>query len=201
MQFTDHQTYTSTSGAPNHFNICESGAITLKNSDEQAEIVDDDCSSDGFDDQDDQSDNFAKELEERIQADLEIESIFSSVPQARSFSLGKSLPERPCNPIIKDKFFKEETWDSMSLPNSRVPVLNDRHVYLSKYRECSLERQRIIIQEDFEAVNEMHQLLLSPQCNGGTNDVSSGSKTSISEISSLESDFSRMLTDEHLEDQ
>ena len=53
-------------------------------------------------------DEFTQELEDRIEADLEIESIFESAPQARSLSLGKSLPERPGNPIINDKYFQNE---------------------------------------------------------------------------------------------
>jgi hypothetical protein len=82
----------------------------------------------------------------------------------------------------------------MSMPNLKIPMLNYRKMYFSKYRDCSLERQRIIIQEDFEAVNEMHQLLLSPEFKN--KDVSLRCRTSVSELSSLGSDFSRMLNDD-----
>lgn len=124
-----------------------------------AEEADDEDNLEPGEPDNDHSDSFVRDLEDRIQADLEIETIFSSVPQGRSLSLGKSLPERPGNPIIKDKFFKDEDCDNMSMPNFKIPMLHDRQLYMSKYRDCSLERQRIIIQEDFEAVNEMHQLL------------------------------------------
>ena len=193
IQRTGHQNMTPTPLAPIHVNSCESGSITLQNSDEQAENIDDDSSSEGYNDQDhfDSSTNFVQELEERIEAALEIETIFSSVsPQIRSQSLGKSLPERPCNPIIKDKFFAEETFDNVSMPNSKMAVLDERHVYMSKYRDCSPDRQRIIIQEDYEAVNEMHQLLLFPQVDGEVNKGKSCS-ASVSETSSIESDFSQ----------
>ena len=174
------------------------GLETLKNIEKHLYDKDDELISDTIDDTEDNSDEFIKDLEERIQADLEIETIFSAVPQPRSFSLGKSLPERPCNPIIKDKFFKNEDWDNLSMPNTRAPMLDDRHVYMSKYRDFSLERQRIILQEDFEAVNEIHQLLLSSDSNSDKNKISK-SKTSCSELSSLETNFSRMHIDENWE--
>jgi len=148
----------------------------------------------------DESDNFVRELEEKIEADLEVETIFASVQQPRSLSLGKSLPERPGNPIIKDKYFKEEAYDNISMPNEKIPFLNNRQLYMSKYRDYSLERQRIIFQEDYEAVNEIHQLLLSSKSSEKQKDSTSRSKSSMSEISSLESDFSRMFIDDSLEE-
>lgn len=60
----------------------------------------------------DEGNDFTRELEDRIEADLEVENIFKDVPQARSLSLGKSLPERPGNPIINDKLFKKEEVNS-----------------------------------------------------------------------------------------
>lgn len=56
-------------------------------------------------------DEFTQELEDKIEADLEVESILESVPQIRSLSQGKLMPERPGNPIINDKFFKWRHWD------------------------------------------------------------------------------------------
>lgn len=200
MQRTNTNTQVLLPVAQCHSNMCDSGAINLQNSSEQADETQEDDGSDTIDDPDDLSADFAKELEERIQADQEIETIFSSVPQSRSLSLGKSLPERPGNPIIKDKFFKDEAIDNMSLPNSRMPIMNSRNAYMSNLRDCSFERQKIIFQEDYEAINEMHQLLLSPDNNACAKDVSSRSKTSISEMSSIESDFSRMFIEVNSED-
>lgn len=143
-----------------------------------------------------QTDDFAQELEDRIEADLEVESIFESVSQPRSLSLGKSLPERPGNPIINDKYFLNEDSDNSSTLNEKLPSTSEKQVPLAKYRECSIERQRRILQEDYEAENEMHQLLLSPGFKVQNHSSSNGSMSSSSELSSFESEFSRIFSDE-----
>lgn len=192
-QRTDSENLLSTSDVPHQFTHYDSGTIDLLNTDEQALEFDDGSSTEDVPDPDEHSNSFlfesdgldfAKELEERIQAAQELETIFWSIPQARSLSLGKSVPERPWNPIINDKFFREQDCDNLSMPNSKISLQRDRHAYMSKYRDCSIERQRIILQEDIEAVNEINQLLLCQD-----NNVSSRSKTSVSELSSLEEDF------------
>jgi hypothetical protein len=143
-----------------------------------------------------QTDDFAQELEDRIEADLEVESIFESVSQPRSLSLGKSLPERPGNPIINDKYFLNEDPDSSSSATEKLPSSVEKQIYFPRYRECSIERQRRILQEDYEAENEMHQLLLSPGFQMHTHSASFESLSSSSELSSFESEFSRIFSDE-----
>lgn len=57
---------------------------------------------------------FTQEFEDRIQADLEIKSIFESAQHKDSLPVSKSLPERPENPIVNDNFFKNEDKVSLS---------------------------------------------------------------------------------------
>lgn len=125
-----------------------------------------------------------------------MESIFESVSQPRSLSLGKSLPERPGNPIINDKYFLNEDPDSSSSATEKLPSSVEKQIYFPRYRECSIERQRRILQEDYEAENEMHQLLLSPGFQMHTHSASFESLSSSSELSSFESEFSRIFSDE-----
>ena len=61
---------------------------------------------------------FAQELEDRIQADLEIKSILEVDQQDSRKHLSKSLPERPENPIINDNFFKKEVKGSSNSVNN-----------------------------------------------------------------------------------
>ena len=139
-------------------------------------------------------DEFTQELEDRIEADLEIESILESVPQIRSLSQGKLLPERPGNPIINDKFFKNEDIDnSKSLNGQQNSTIKLKQIQI-KYRECSVERQKRILQEDFEAEIEMNQLL-SPEFSNQNKDSSIDSISSSSD-SSFESEFSNTFNEE-----
>ena len=141
-------------------------------------------------------DDFAQELEDRIEADLEIESIFESVAQVRSLSLGKSLPERPSNPIINDKIFVNEDTDGVSSLDEKLQCKSQKNIPLPEYKEESLERQRRILQEDFEAEYEMNQLLLSPEFSVQIKNSSTGSMSCSSELSSFESEFSKIFNDE-----
>lgn len=143
-----------------------------------------------------QTDDFTQELEDRIEADLEVESIFESAPQARSLSLGKSLPERPANPIIKDKYFKTGGRKCGGSIAEKLPPLSDKRLAGLNSEEGSIERQRRIMQEDYEAETEMNQLLFSPVFRMQNQTSSLGSISCSSELSSFESEFSRVLSDE-----
>ena len=144
----------------------------------------------------DQQDEFTRELEDRIEADLEVENIFDTVSQVRSLSLGKSLPDRPENPIINDKLFIKENTDGVSSMNEKLLSKSQKQIPMSKYRECSSERQRRILQEDFEAEYEINQLLLSPEFSVQIKNSSSGSMSCSSEFSSFENEFSNIFGDE-----
>lgn len=138
-------------------------------------------------------DDFTRELEDRIEADLEVENIFKDVPQARSLSLGKSLPERPGNPIVNDKLFKKEEVNSQPVDkcsDKKVSSLLDRKTYFDN-RECSIEREKRILQEDFEAENEIHELLFSPEPHQNQSPTSD-SLSSSSGMSSLEGEFAHL---------
>lgn len=147
-----------------------------------------------------EKDDFAQELEDRIEADLEIESIFQDLPQARSLSMGKSLPERPSNPIINDKLFINEDSNSLDLMKSKLSISSMKQLPFFKNRECSIERQKRIIREDYEAQNEMHQLLLS----SGEKDQDQNQNHSFdslscsSELSSFEGEFFEVFQSEVL---
>lgn len=138
--------------------------------------------------------DFTRELEDRIEADLEVENIFKDVPQARSLSLGKSLPERPGNPIVKDKLFKKEEVNSQPVDTDskrHFPIHTKGQKTHFDNRECSIEREKRILQEDFEAENEIHELLLSPEPHQNQSPTSD-SLSSSSEMSSLEGEFANL---------
>ena len=132
-----------------------------------------------------------EELEDRIEADLEIESIFESVSQPRSVSLGKSLPERPGNPIINDKYFL-----NAGNPNSgsvgKLPLASAKLEPLYKQRKCTIHRQRRMFTENSERLTDG----MSPQIKVQSLRSSQASMSYFSEVSSFESEFSKIFTDE-----
>ena len=138
-----------------------------------------------------EKDDFAQELEDRIEADLEVESIFQDLPQVRSLSMGKSLPERPSNPIINDKLFVNEDSNSLDLMKPKLSISSMKQIPFFKNRECSIERQKRIMREDYEAQNEMHQLFLSSEekDQDQNQNHSFDSLSCSSELSSFENEF------------
>jgi hypothetical protein len=132
-----------------------------------------------------------EELEDRIEADLEIESIFESVSQPRSVSLGKSLPERPGNPIINDKYFLS-AGSSNSGSVGKLPLASGKLQPLNKQRKCTMDRQRRMFREHSEGLTD----LLSPQLKVQNQRSSHASMSCLSELSSFESEFSKVFTDE-----
>lgn len=133
---------------------------------------------------------FAQELEDRIEAELEIESIFGVHLQPRCLSLSKSLPERPSNPIVNDKYFVVEEPERHASLNRNQDQSWEKQTKLQflNYRECSLEKQSRIRQEDFEAETEINQLLNARVCQ---HDSSFGLE-SCSSDSSFENEFSSL---------
>lgn len=122
---------------------------------------------------------------------MELERIFEAFPQSRVYFLRKSLPDRPSNPIINDKYFQHEQVGTSSSQEYGQEASSLRLVQSLNYRECSLERQKRIFQEDFEAENEMNQLL-SPDFSNLNKDSSFDLLPSSSD-SSFEAEFSRIL--------
>lgn len=141
-------------------------------------------------------DYFIQELEDRIDAELEVESLFESAPQPRSFSLGKSLPERPGNPIINDKYFVNEDHSQVNSVNDKLPFSSSKQISYFRAGESNIERQRRIMQEDYEAENEIHQLLFSPEVKLQNQSSSLRCLSCSSELSSFESEISRLFVDE-----
>jgi hypothetical protein len=113
------------------------------------------------------------------------------LPQTRSSSLGKSLPERPSNPIINDRLFIKEDSNSLDLMNPKLSISSMKQLPFFKNRECSIERQKRIMREDYEAQNEMHQLLLSSgeKDQDQNQNHSYDSLSCSSELSSFENEF------------
>jgi hypothetical protein len=178
-----------------------------------------------FDDSDSR-DNFTQELEDRIEADMEIESIFQSVSQQRSLSLGKSLPERPGNPIINDKYFLDESNNIQAKNLENETNKSSKHMPLLQYKEDNQERQDRIMWVNSDILPEMEPFhgfktircncclncigiipirpvskkrtfALSPELEMQNQSFSNGSLSCSSESSSLESDFSKILINEN----
>ena len=144
----------------------------------------------------DENDTFTQELEDRIQADLEVESIFWDLPQTGSSSLGTSLPERPGNPIINDQLFIQGEMGNYDSRNNKMLFGSLEKLTALSLRECSIERQRRICQEDYEAQNEIKELFLSPGVSLPKESTSIGSLSCSSELSSFESEFSKAFPSE-----
>ena len=186
-------------GADNNFRICHPKPRKAINLDEKQPEKFDSQSCDinsrlnrqqWFNDND-ENDNFTQELEDRIQADLEVERIFWDLPQHGNVSLGNSLPERPGNPIINDQLFVKEDRDNYDSKNNKMLFGSLERITALSQRECSIERQRTILQEDYEAQNEIKELFLSPGVSLPKGSTSFRSLSCSSEYSSFESDFSR----------
>lgn len=199
----------SNQSCPDHSNqnsnvvICQPTPIKVENIDEQSSNYDYPKSWDinsrlnrqqRFNENIDK-DSFTQELEDRIEADLEVETLFQVIQQTRSLSLGKTLPERPSNPIINDKYFLKGDTGNSTASKEKLLSTSQKQIPFFRYRECSIQRQRRILQEDFEAQNEIHQLL-SPTLKLQNQSSFTGSMSSSSELSSFESEVSRFFGDE-----
>lgn len=157
---------------------------------------------------------------------MEIESIFQSVGQQRSLSLGKSLPERPGNPIINDKYFLDESNNIQPKGLDHEKTSSSKHMPFLQYKENNLERQDRIMWVNSDILPEMQPFhgfktircncclncigiipirpipkkrtfALSPESDLQNQSLSNRSLSCSSESSSLESDFSKLLINEN----
>ena len=156
---------------------------------------------------------------------MEIESIFQSVGQQRSLSLGKSLPERPGNPIINDKYFLDESNNIQGKNLGTETNDSSEHMPFLKYKENNLERQDRIMWVNSDVLSEVQSFhgfktircncclncigiipirpvpkkrtfAESPESEEQNKSLSNGSLSVSSEPSSLESEFSKLLINE-----
>lgn len=132
----------------------------------------------------DQKQNFVQELEDRVEADLEIESIFQSLSNSEPCSISKSLPLRPGNPIVNDQIFLQCDLDNSD--HGKNPHSGLERISSLSQRECSIERQKRIFQEDLEAHKEINELFLSSSTERNPDSHTFYSLSCSSEVSSLD---------------
>lgn len=137
-----------------------------------------------------QEENFVQELEDRVEADLEIENIFLNLSHEGISTIAKSLPERPGNPIVNDQIFRQENPEQID-QNGKLFRLNLEKITSLSQRECSIERQKRIFQEDMEAQNEINELFHSSSAERDLNPPTFYSLSCSSEVSSLEVEVSK----------
>lgn len=154
------------------------------------------------DNDNDENDDFTQELEDRLRADQEVESIFWDLPQTGSSTLATSLPERPGNPIINDKLFLKGERDNYNNIDSKLQMSSLKRITALSQRECSIERGKRMVQEDFEAQNEIKELFLTPKLDKENNNIKENDSASLrsfscsSELSNFESEFSKPFPSE-----
>lgn len=147
------------------------------------------------DDDHEQKENFVQELEDRVEADLEVENIFLNLSQEEVSQISMSLPERPTNPIVNDQVFLQGNEDRIDQKSKLCCLSLEKLTSLSQ-RECSIERQKRIFQEDLEAQNEIKELFLSPSTKIDSRASTFYSLSCSSEISSFEVEVSKPLLKE-----